>query len=243
MPSLAGSPLASVHGPPLSTFCKGDVQAMDDRADLIRKLEFHTAEAARLREQIAQTQVPDWRPTGFYTTYHFTAGAILGCLAASVSLLWNVMGAALLIPEKPPLYLIQVFLTFGLGERALTLEPGQASGFLYFVGCLLYIATGGFYGIILQFLLQGLFASRNWVFKAVVSAAFGLGIWILNFYLILPVIQPMLFNGNWIYELTPWFVGASTHIVFAAAFFLISTWGRFEPPALSPPSAEPRHSS
>ena len=33
--------------------------------------------------------------------YHLTAGAILGCLAAGVSLMWNVMGATLLLPQKP----------------------------------------------------------------------------------------------------------------------------------------------
>lgn len=203
---------------------------MQQRAELVKQLEHHTAEAARIRTILERTEEEDWRPAGFYMMYHLTAGAILGCLAAGVSLMWNVMGATLLLPQKPALYLIQVYLTFGLGERALALEPGQASGFLYFVGCLLYIATGGFYGIILQLVLQGALPGKSWVQRGIASIVFGILLWVFNFYIVLPVLQPMLFGGNWIFELTPWYVGASTHLIFAMAFFLMSTWGRFDNP-------------
>lgn len=203
---------------------------MPERDDLLRQLEFHVAEAHRLRDELDTGAATDWRPHGFYTMYHLMAGITLGGIAAAVSLLWNVLGATLLLPNEHPLYIIKLYLTFGMGEDALKLDEGPNRGLLLFAGSFLYLATGALFGIVLQFILQGLFGRTGPLVKAIVCAAFGAGLWAANFLIILPWLQPLLFGGgNWIADQTPWYVGLSTHLVFSMSYFLFSSWGRFDP--------------
>ena len=61
-----------------------------------------------------------------------------------------------------------------------------------------------------------------------VATAFGLGLWIVNFYLILSWLQPMLLGGNWIVTMVPIWVGALTHLAFAWAMLAGEAFGRFE---------------
>jgi len=212
---------------------------MSERDDLLRQLEFHVAETQRLRDLLDTGSAVDWRPRGFYTMYHIMAGITLGGIAAAVSLLWNVLGATLMLPDQHPLRIIQVYLTFGMGEEALNLEPGANRSLLLFAGSFLYLATGALFGIILQFILQGMFARSGAAVRAIVCGVFGAGLWALNFLVILPWLQPALFGGNWIAQLTPWYVGLTTHLVFAASYFLFSAWGRFDPNRELAPWADP----
>jgi len=211
---------------------------MSEREDLLAQIEFHAAEAHRLRSQLDAGPAVDWRPPGFYTLNHLMAGITLGGNAAAVSLLWNVLGATLMLPGEHPLHIIQVYLSFGMGEEALKLEPGTNRGLLLFAGSILYLATGALFGMVLQFILQGLFGRTGPLVKAIVCAAFGAGLWALNFLVILPWLQPLAFGGNWIAESTPWYVGLSTHLVFAMSYFLFSSWGRFDPARELAPWAE-----
>lgn len=202
---------------------------MSERDDLVEQLEYHVSEAGRLRDQLNIGKSKDWRPRGFYTMYHVMAGITLGGIAAAMSLLWNVLGATLMLPDQHPLRIIQVYLTFGMGEEALRLEPGASRSLLLFAGSFLYLATGALLGIPLQFVLQGLLKSAGTAARAIACLAFGAVLWAVNFLVLLPLLQPALFGGNWIAEQTPWYVGLSTHIVFALAYFLFSAWGRFDP--------------
>ncbi len=201
---------------------------MSERDELLRQLEHHVAEVQRLRERLDSGLSGDWRPRGFYTMYHVMAGITIGGLAAAASLLWNVLGATLMLPEEHPLRIIQVYLTFGMGEQALTLEPGANRSLLLFAGSFLYLATGALFGIVLQFILQGPAARQGVFVRGIACTAFGVGLWALNFLVILPWLQPALFGGNWIAENTPWYVGLSTHLVFALSYFMLSAWGRFD---------------
>lgn len=158
---------------------------MPERDDRLAQLEFHAAEAHRLRRELDSGPAVDWRPPGFYTLYHLMAGITLGGIAAAVSLLWNVLGATLMLPGEHPLRIIQVYLSFGMGEEALKLEPGTNRGLLLFAGSILYLATGALFGIVLQFILQGLFGRTGAMVKGLVCAAFGAGLWALNFQIIL----------------------------------------------------------
>ncbi len=212
---------------------------MPERDDLLSQLEFHVAEAHRLRSQLDSGPAVDWRPHGFYTLYHLMAGITLGGIAAAVSLLWNVLGATLMLPGEHPLHIIQVYLTFGMGEEALKLEPGTHRGLLLFAGSILYLATGALFGMVLQFILQGLFGRARPLVKGIVCAVFGAGLWAVNFLVILPWLQPLAFGGNWIADLTPWYVGLSTHLVFAMSYFLFSSWGRFDSARELAPWADP----
>ncbi len=87
------------------------------------------AEIDELRQRISRLEreashgmvrEPAYPPRSYYATYHLLAGMVLGLIAAASSLLFNIVGAAMV--GQHPLQLIRVYLTFPLGEKALELE-------------------------------------------------------------------------------------------------------------------------
>jgi hypothetical protein len=46
-------------------------------------------------------------------------------------------------------------------------------------------------------------------------------VWTLNFYVLLSWLQPWLIGGRWVSELVPWWVAASTHLVFGWTIALV----------------------
>lgn len=114
-----------------------------------------------------------------------------------------------------------------MGERALQTE----AGFVLFVGCVLYLVTGALYGIVVHLTLTIYFADAPASKRFQVGTAIGLGLWIINFYLILSWLQPMLLGGDWIVRLVPFWVGALTHLAFAWTVVVAEGWGwgRFAP--------------
>jgi hypothetical protein len=201
---------------------------MDDqtRSKLIQE---HLSEIARLHElqfESAHGSRDTWPPQGFYWLFHVVSGMTLGMIGASVSLLANVIGAVLV--GEPPLKLIQVYLTFPMGERALQITTDPDKGMLYFVGCLLYLVTGGFYGILFQLVMTWYFRQAPLLKRLIVGSVLGLVLWIVNFYLILSWLQPVLLGGNWIVSEIPIVVGAGTHLLFAWTMVLVQTHGQFD---------------
>lgn len=182
-------------------------------------------------ERELETVAPPFRPTGFYTGYYATTGFLLGSLAAAVSLMFNVVGSALF--GRHPLEYIRTFLTFPLGEQALALETGTKSfavgdGLILAIGCCLYLGTGMLLGIPFQLMFAKLQrASLGQRFLA--ATALALTIWIVNFYGVLAWLQPALFGGNWIVERIPWWVAASTHLVFGWTMLLLAPLGMYQP--------------
>jgi hypothetical protein len=73
----------------------------------------------QLEAELAPERQPNWPPKSFYNAYYLSTGTVLGGIAAAVSLLANVIGAPL--AGKSPLELIRVYLTFPLGEKALSM--------------------------------------------------------------------------------------------------------------------------
>jgi len=185
---------------------------IDEHLDAI-----HTLEAQ------ASDRGPSWPPDGFYLLWHVVIGAMLGTVGAMVSLLANILGAPLF--GRRPLELIQVFLTFPMGGRALELDEGM----VLFIGCLLYLLTGAFYGVFFHLVISLLFSEASPKKRFLVATALGLALWILNFYLILSWLQPLLLGDNWIVRLVPPWVGALTHLAFVWSMLAGETWGRFEP--------------
>ena len=126
---------------------------------------------------------------------------------------------------QPPMQLIRVYLTFPMGEQALEAEQGL----VLFVGCLLYLVTGALYGIVFHLTMRLWFAEASTAKRFLFATLFGLGVWIVNFYLLLSWLQPLLLGGNWIVRLVPIWVGALTHLAFAWTMYVGESWGRFEP--------------
>ncbi len=205
-----------------------------DQANLAAK----RAELARLQTEAAKLEAEidaaaegqaDWSGRGYYLTYYATAGFFLGMVAALTSLVFNVVGAS--VAGENPLQLIKVYLTFGLGEKAL--DPNLDSGVALAIGCCLYIATGMLLGIVFHVVLTRFAAKSGLLGRLACASAVAIAIWLINFYLLLSWIQPLLFGGNWITSTDPvylpWWVAASTHLVFGWTMALIYPWGLFQP--------------
>ena len=127
---------------------------------------------------------------------------------AATSLLFNVVGSALV--EQHPLRLIQVYLTFPLGERALELDGGLALT----IGCCLYIGTGMLLGVLFHILLARGTANSSLGVRLGIATLLAGAMWFVHFYLILAWLQPVLFGGNWIVDLIPWWIGLLTHLIY-----------------------------
>lgn len=195
------------------------------------------AELAELRARIVQLEAEEetqqTSPPGrewtreYYLTYHATAGFFLGMIAALASLVFNVVGS--LFAGLHPLQIIKVYLTFGLGEKAL--DPALDSGVALAVGCCLYIATGMLLGIPFQLVLSRVADSANFGTRLIICTAIAVAIWVVNYYLILSWLQPLLFHGNWITDpkFMPIGVAALTHLVFGWTMALVYPLGIYEP--------------
>ncbi len=198
-----------------------------DRGALEAELANLKEKVASLENQLAAPVSPHaWQPQGYYTTYHLLGGMVLGLFAASASLLFNIVGAMLV--GRHPLELIRVYLTFPLGERALSLEFTD-NGFIIAAGCCLYLATGMIGGIPFHMILSRWFGESSGGKRFVVATILGLGVWLVNFYGILSWLQPLLIGGDWIVKTIPIYVAIATHLVFGWTMLAIDQWGRFVP--------------
>jgi hypothetical protein len=194
------------------------------------------ARVERLEQELAEVETPRWQPGGYYPAYRATAGFVLGIAGAATALLVNVIGAP--IAGKHPLELIRVYLTFPLGEKALALsDPALGSqtvsdGMVLAFGCCLYLATGMLLGIPFNLVLSRLGDDASLPKRLIVASAFAIAVWLINFYLILSWLQPLLFGGNWIVDshYLPWWVAAVTHLIFGWTMALVQPWGRIGTP-------------
>jgi len=164
-----------------------------------------------------------WEATEFYTGFYATAGFVLGSLAAMTSLLFNVVGSALV--GEHPLQLIQIYLTFPLGERALELDGGLALT----IGCCLYIATGMLLGVPFHLLLARATGESCFKYRIGMATLLAGAMWLVHFYVILAWLQPFLFGGNWIVERIPWWIGLMTHLIYGWTMALVFPLGRYVP--------------
>ncbi len=196
----------------------------DDRASKLEELARLRERAAELESELA-TVSSTWKADEYYLAYHATTGFMMGAVAAAASLLLNIIGS--LLVNQHPLELIRVYLTFPLGERALS--PEIDSGIMLAVGCCLYLGTGMLLGIPFQIALTRLVPGRPLIARLVMASVLGMLVWVVNFYFILSWLQPQLFGGNWIVERIPWYVGALTHLVFGWTMALLQPLGRYVP--------------
>jgi hypothetical protein len=193
-------------------------------------------ELAHLRQRVdqleqaaveAQPLSREWTRR-YYLSYYATTGFFLGMIGAVTSLLFNIVGAALM--GLHPLQLIRVYLTFGMGERALRLQlKGGDEGLALIVGINLYIATGMLLGVLFQVVLSRLAERASLGKRLLIASILALAVWIVNFYLLLSWLQPWLFGGNWIVSEIPWWVGALTHLVFGWTMAVVYPLGAYEP--------------
>lgn len=187
------------------------------------------AELEQLRQRVVQLESElegkpaHWEATQFYTSYYATTGFVLGMFGAVTSLVFNVVGSAFV--GGHPLQLIQIYLTFPLGERALELDGGLALT----VGCCLYIGTGMLLGVPFHVLLVWITDKASFGFRIGVATLLAAGMWLVHFYLILSWLQPLLFGGSWIVDMIPWWIGLITHLIYGWTMAIVFPLGLYVP--------------
>lgn len=197
------------------------------------------AELAELKRRVedletqiaAETVYKPFRPTGYYTAYYATTGFMLGIFGAAASLLFNVVGSALMLSDGEPLQLIRCYLTFPLGDQAFSLPPAQ-DGLMLATGCCLYLFTGMLLGIPVYLALTKWAANKSLVGKMVVATIVSLLIWVVMFYGILSWLQPAVIDmseENLIINRVPPWVAAATHVVFGLTMALVYPLGEYVP--------------
>jgi hypothetical protein len=190
----------------------------------LRELEEMRARVRVLEAELGfggKPATPEWPPREFYTVYFVLAGFVLGAFGAMASLLFNIIGS--LIVGQAPLRLIQVYLTFPLGEPALSVDNGLTLA----IGCCLYLLTGMVLGIPFHLILSRWFEGATFPTKFVVVTALALILWVVNFYGLIAWLQPLLIGGNWIVQEIPWWVAAATHLVFGWTMLAVQPLGKF----------------
>lgn len=188
-----------------------------------RELAALRARVMELEAEVEAEEARPWQATGYYAAYYATTGFMLGGVGAFASLFFNVVGS--LVVGQHPLRLIQVYLTFPLGEEALRLEGGLALA----IGCCLYIATGMLYGIVFQLVLARWAPRAGFGARLAWASGLALLIWVVNFYGILSWLQPLVFGGRWILSEIPFWVAAATHLVFGWTMALAYPLGAYTP--------------
>jgi hypothetical protein len=138
-------------------------------------------------------------------------------------LLFNVVVS--FFEGQHPFHIIQVYLTVGLGHTALTLNDSLT----LVMGCLLYLLFGMLLGIPFHSVISRRLASSSTRLKFAAVTIISLTVWILVFYGILSWLQPMLCGGNWILHEIPWWLAASTHLIYGWTMLAAQQFGSFAP--------------
>jgi len=193
------------------------------------------SELAELKQRVAdlESQIVDetehkpFQPPSFYTAYYATTGFMLGIFGGMASLLFNVIGSVL--TGKHPLELIRTYLTFPLGDQAFDLPPEQ-NGLMLAIGCCLYLGTGMVMGIPLYLTLARWGGGKSLATKLRIATIVSLVIWVFNFYGLLSWLQAEVIEmseENLIINRVPWWVAATTHLVFGWTMALVYPLGEF----------------
>ncbi len=196
-------------------------RATMDQNTKLREINDLRARAQVLEAEMRSSAIPNNYQPPYYVTYHVVNGCIFGAFGAAMSLLFNIVGS--LFTHQHPLQLIRVYLTFPMGEAALAVQDDITLA----IGCCMYLATGMFLGIPFQLVLSKWYDDEPIWKKFAATSALSLLLWLVIYYGILVWLQPLLFNGRWIVDTVPWWVAASTHLVFGWTILIASPMGRF----------------
>ena len=192
------------------------------RRDALRRdLERLYFEISRIESDLEDPGAqPEGFPSRVVIIYHLFTGLLVGFVGAAGSLLFHVVGS--LFASQHPLEIIRVYLTFPFGAQALFIETGP----LLAIGVVLYLVTGAGYGILFHSVLAGLFGRAPGVWRLIVAAALGLMVWLVNYYLLLSWLEPLITGGRSTLQMIPAWLAAATHLVYAWTVVLVENRGR-----------------
>lgn len=199
----------------------------DERVELQKEIAAQRAVLRGLEERLLALEpplpAPAWPPEGFYLTYYVVAGILLGILGSITSFLFHVVGS--LLVNQDPLRFLRVYGTVFLGEQALT--TGELDFFML-VG-VVHFSVGAAAGAVFHVFVNRFAANRPASTIVLLGAAYGLLMWVVNFYLVLSWLQPRLVGEPWVLRLMPAWIGAATHLIYGLTLGVLQPLGRFVP--------------
>lgn len=202
----------------------------DQRREIEREIAAHRRAIAELESSLrASAQAPavggahPWPPPGFYLTFYVVVGAILGVLGSLASFLFNVFGS--LIVDQDPYRILRVYGTVFLGQEALTTDNLN----FFMLVAVVHFSVGALAGAVFHVGLNRFFPNASGGMQIGLGAAYGVLMWIVNFYLVLWWLEPALVGRAYVLELMPVWVAALTHIVYGVTLGILQPLGRFTP--------------
>jgi hypothetical protein len=193
----------------------------ESRQDVLRHIEEHRRAIALLEGRLGEPTVR-WPPAGFYLTFYVVAGMILGILGSLASFGMHVLGSVLIAQD--PLRILRVYGTVFLGPKALTTDDLN----FFMLVAVVHFSVGAAAGAVFHVLVNRLVPDR-WPLQLVLGAAYGLLMWIVNFYVVIAWLQPRLWGEAYVLELMPVWVAALTHVVYGLTLAVLQPLGRFVP--------------
>jgi hypothetical protein len=192
----------------------------DDEKNTLSLIAEHRAAIARLEAQLPGAAPQSWPPAGFYLTYYVVSGMILGILGSITSFACHVLGS--LFFDQDPLRVLRVYGTFFLGPAALTTDQLD----FFMLVAIVHFSVGAAAGAVFNVLVNRFAPPRAGV-QIALGAAYGLLMWVVNFYVVIAWLQPLLVGRAYVLEMMPAGVAALTHVVYGLTLGILQPLGRF----------------
>jgi len=148
--------------------------------------------------------------------YFGAVGAVAGFLASLAILAADVVSARLM--GFSPFMLLRFYSTLREGPAALLMTDWT----FFFNAFVMHLALGSALGAVFVLVVSGRPAFQRFIRYLGAGIAFGLVIWIVNFYLLLSWIQPLINGKAYILENIPWWVAAGTHAIYGLTLAIVS---------------------
>jgi hypothetical protein len=147
--------------------------------------------------------------------YFAAIGSAAGFLGSLVKLVSNIIGASAMGVD--PLRLLRVYGTIVEGRNALL--PNNGTSLLDTF--LMHLIVGAALGAVFMLVACGQSRLRQFFPFLAQGAGFGLAIWIINFYLLLSWIQPLVNGEAYVVKMIPWWVAAGSHTLYGLTVALL----------------------
>jgi hypothetical protein len=196
----------------------------DDVERLRREIVTQRARLAELEQQLdtAAQASPTWPPHGFYLTFYVVAGLMIGVLGSITSFLFHIVGS--LLVNQDPLYVLRVWGTVFLGEGALTTTDLN----FFMLVAVVHFSIGAVAGAVFHVFVSR-FVPERVLLQIACGAAYGLLMWVVNFYFVLVWLQPRLVGQAYVLQLMPAWIAALTHLIYGLTLGILQPLGRFRP--------------
>lgn len=192
------------------------------REEILREIEHHRAALVDLESQLGDTVSVAWPPVGFYLTFYIVAGATIGILGSVTSFLFHILGS--LIVHQDPLLFLRVYGTVFLGAKALTTDDLN----FFMLVAVVHFSVGASAGAVFHVLVNWFVPDKPGL-QIGLGVLYGLLMWVVNFYVVLWWLQPLLVGEPFVLQLMPVWVAVLTHVIYGLTLGLLQPLGRFVP--------------